>query len=103
MKKSENCRVHLNGYIDVPDHRLEAVKAALPQHIALTHAEDGCISFEVVEDSVILGRFMVSEVFKDQAAFDTHQERTKSSEWFEVTKGIPREYKITLEAESIGS
>ena len=96
MEKNESCRVHLSGYIDVPDDRLAAVKAALPQHIALTHAEEGCISFKVAEDDVIPGRFIVSETFTDQMAFDVHQVRTQNSEWFQITKGLSREYKITL-------
>jgi quinol monooxygenase YgiN len=40
------------------------------------------------------GRFLVSEVFSDRAAFDAHQERTRNSDWFAVTAGIPRDYTI---------
>jgi len=88
--------VHLNGRIDVPSGRLAEVAAALPAHIAATHAEAGCISFEVVPCETVAGRFLVSESFVDQAAFDAHQARTKASPWFTVTEGIPREYEITL-------
>lgn len=89
-------KVSLKGHIDVPPDRLADVAAALPAHIVATHAEAGCISFEVVPCDRVSGRFLVSEVFTNQAAFDAHQTRTKASPWAEITTGIPREYKITL-------
>lgn len=90
-------RVFLKGHIAVPADRLAQVRAALPEHIALTRAEPGCLSFEVEEDADVPGRFKVSETFESQAAFDAHQARTKASAWFEVTKGIPRDYEISTE------
>jgi len=96
MTGKENGKVYLNGYVDVPEDRLEAVKAALPEHIALTRAEAGCISFEVMPSDLVPGRFIVAEIFENQAAFDAHQERAQNSNWFTVTKGIPREYSITV-------
>ncbi|CUJ88056.1 Antibiotic biosynthesis monooxygenase [Ruegeria denitrificans] len=92
-----NGKIYLRGFILVPADRLEQVRAALPRHIALTRAEPGCLSFEVAEDTEIAGRFNVSEVFENRTAFDAHQVRTKASDWFHVTKGIPREYSITSE------
>ncbi|WP_170759713.1 putative quinol monooxygenase [Ruegeria lacuscaerulensis] len=97
MAPEDNGKVSLKGRITVPSDRLEQVRAALPDHIALTRAEPGCLSFEVAEDADIPGQFNVSEVFENQAAFDAHQERTKESAWFEITQGIPREYSITSE------
>ncbi|NOD34027.1 MULTISPECIES: putative quinol monooxygenase [unclassified Ruegeria] len=99
MTENSDQRVFLNGLIDVPQDRLEDVRAALPLHIALTRAEEGCMSFEVVEDQTTPGRFMVSEVFATQAAFDAHQVRTKASDWFQVTQGIPRNYTIETAAD----
>lgn len=87
-------KVYLQGHIDVPPDRLQAVAEALPLHIELTLAEPGCLSFEVVPSNDVAGRYLVSEIFSDQAAFDAHQQRTKSSEWFVVTQGIPRDYTI---------
>ncbi len=92
-------RIFLDGYIDVPPDRLDAVAAALPQHIALTHAEPGCLSFSVEPQDDYAGRFSVSEVFIDQAAFDAHQERMRASEWYAVTKGLSRTYTIRKAAE----
>lgn len=95
MSKPEK-RIYLNGYIDVPAERISDVSAALPLHIQLTLAEPGCISFEVTASETVPGRFNVAEVFVDQAAFEAHQERNKSSDWFKTTEGIPREYSITV-------
>ena len=91
-----NSKVYLNGYIDVPEERIDAVTAALPEHIALTEAEPGCISFSVEASADTPGRFLVAEVFVDQAAFDAHQTRTRNSEWFRITEGIPRHYEVSV-------
>lgn len=88
-------KIHLNGYLDVPQERWESVMQALPEHIALTHQEVGCISFHVTPSCDVPNRLMVAEVFADRASFDAHQFRTKASPWFEITQGIAREYEIT--------
>ncbi|HLP68501.1 MAG TPA: putative quinol monooxygenase [Rhizobium sp.] len=89
-----NKRIYLDGHIDVPSDRREAVMAALPQHIALTRAEPGCLKFEVTVSESVAGRLDVSEVFVDQTAFDGHQTRTRASDWFKVTEGIQRHFTI---------
>ena len=88
-------RIRLTGHIDVPADRLPAVTAALPEHIRLTRAEAGCLSFQVVPDSLHSGRFLVDELFVDRDAFEAHQARAKTSDWAQVTKGIPRHYEIS--------
>ena len=95
MENLRHQRVYLKGHIDVPEDRLELVSKALPDHIALTLKEPGCLSFEVIPCSLIENRFLVSECFVNQAAFDAHQERTTASPWFQITEGIPRDYRIT--------
>jgi quinol monooxygenase YgiN len=87
-------KIYLDGHIDVPAERMADVSAALPAHVALTRAETGCLSFNVTPCTTVPGRFLVSEVFADRAAFDAHQERTRNSDWFAVTEGIPRDYTI---------
>ena len=87
-------KIYLTGYLDVPEDRRDAVAEALPDHIELTRAEPGCLSFDVVLSDDIEGRYLVAEIFTDQAAFDAHQARMKSSYWFAVTQGIPRDYTI---------
>lgn len=87
--------VLLKGHIDVPADRLEQVSAALVAHIDLTRSERGCLFFNVDPCDVNAQRFIVSEAFVDQDAFDAHQKRAGSSPWAEVSTGIPREYEIT--------
>ena len=62
--------VVLKGHLDVPAEKLEAVRAALPEHIALTRAEAGCIRFEVRFSETQPDRLLVSEIFENQTAFD---------------------------------
>ena len=87
-------KIRLTGYIDVPASRLDEVRAALPEHIRLTRAETGCISFNVTASSEQKGRLLVEELFADRAAYNRHQARTKASDWATVTAGIPRHYVI---------
>ncbi|MEP4198086.1 MAG: antibiotic biosynthesis monooxygenase [Aliishimia sp.] len=70
------------------------VRSALPEHIKLTRAEPGCLSFfvEPTDDPFI---WQVDEEFVDAAAFEAHQTRAKASHWAAETKGIPRDFKIT--------
>lgn len=62
-------------------------------HVAATRAEDGCISFNIddTDDPMV---FDVMESFRDRAAFDAHQERTRNSAWFVATKGILRDFRV---------
>ncbi|MGL4321297.1 MAG: putative quinol monooxygenase [Paracoccaceae bacterium] len=66
----------------------------VPTHIALTHAEPGCLTFNVVQtaDPLI---WQVDESFVDQAAFEAHQTRTRASEWHALSAHIPRQFAIT--------
>ena len=86
--------VVLEGYIDVPSDRIEAVTSALSRHIELTRAEVGCIYFDVAADPAIAGRFNVYEIFTGRDAFDFHQRRAGASPWAEISVGIDRHYAI---------
>lgn len=90
--------VRLEGYLEVPQDRIAQVAAGLPAHIGLTLAEPGCLSFEVIPDPTISGRFLVREIFADQTAFDQHQTRTRASAWAEITAGLDRHYAITTDS-----
>ena len=87
--------IRLTGHIDVPQDRLAAVSAALPEHIRLTRAEPGCLSFTVTPDPDRQGRFLVTEQFSSRTSFEAHQARSAASDWARVTAGLPRNYKIT--------
>lgn len=70
-----------------------AVVAHLADHVALTRAEPGCLSFDIsaTDDSFT---FEVMESFRDRAAFDAHQARTRDSAWFAATRHILRDFRI---------
>lgn len=87
--------VNLKGHIDVPADRLDQIRAGLIDHIRLTRAEPGCISFEVTEDPDSPGRFNVAEEFTDSNAFHAHQTRAQASDWARISDGIPRDYSVT--------
>lgn len=76
------------------DAEAARVRAALPEHIRLTRAETGCISFEVVQtdDPMV---WAVAERFADAAAFQAHQSRAAASDWARQTAGIARDYKTS--------
>lgn len=88
--------VILTGHMDVPKARYPQVKAALEWHIKKTREEPGCLMFKVEPCRDVQYRFLVSEKFVDQEAFDAHQARTKESAWAEVTRLIPREYEVRV-------
>lgn len=71
----------------------DAVRRHLPEHVALTLAEPGCLRFAVepTEDPLV---WTVSELFADRAAFEAHQTRVRSSRWFDATSGIQRDYVV---------
>lgn len=83
----------------------ERVHAHLAEHIALTRAEPGCLSFDVAPtESEEIWR--VSERFVDEAAFDAHQRRVATSTWGRETAGIERSYVIrgrARDAESLAA
>ena len=88
-------KITLSGHIEVPNEELNAVLTELPNHIALTQQEAGCIIFTVTQDSENPQRFDVYEEFTNKAAFERHQARVKTSPWGEVTKNVERFYTVT--------
>ena len=69
------------------------IAACLPEHIELTRAESGCLSFEVAATDDPL-TWIVEEHFASEAAFAAHQARVTGSEWGRSTAGIERRYEI---------
>lgn len=72
----------------------DLVRQHLPEHLRLTRAEPGCLSFQVTatDDPLI---WQVAESFTDKAAFEAHQSRTRASAWHAATAHIRREYRLT--------
>lgn len=94
--------VELTGHL-VCAHEGEAatVRRYLPRHVELTHAESGCLRFDVkpTHDPLV---WSVSEKFADRAAFDEHQARVAASEWGRATVGIRRDFVVSLSATTLG-
>ncbi len=88
-------RVILKGFIIVLPNDLAEVKDELDNHIQLTRSETGCLIFKVTQDALNLCRFDVYEEFVDEAAFQAHQARVKSSRWREITVNVERNYTVT--------
>lgn len=65
----------------------------LPDHIALSRAEPGCLSFSVTQTAPLI--WQVDETFTNRAAFDAHQTRTRASAWFHATAHIPRAFTVS--------
>lgn len=89
-------KVILQGFIVVPESDLEIVKSELIVHKRLTLEEVGCLSFTVTADEINPHKFSVYEEFINQAAFDHHQLRVKSSKWGKVTKNVERHYQLNI-------
>lgn len=86
--------VRLNGRLICRDESEAArVRAALQEHIRLTRAEPGCISFNVTPtaDPLI---WEVAEEFTGPAAFEAHQARAAASDWARETRDITRDYTV---------
>ena len=88
-------KVILEGYIVVSEADLMAVKRALVNHIQLTREEDGCIVFDVSQDSENENRFNVYEAFSSESAFELHQQRVRSSAWGKASKEVKRYYQVS--------
>lgn len=86
--------IHLTGYIDIPEDRLDKVLDAMQAHINLTRAEPGCLYFVIKPDASNRCRLNVEEIFSDKAAFEYHQRRGAASVWADITKGIERHFMI---------
>lgn len=85
------------GFISIPEADLKAVLQALPEHIKLTLAEPGCLTFSVTPSNIDPRRYEVYEEFVDQQAFDYHQQRSLASEWAVVSKNVSRFYQGTVD------
>ena len=92
---SKGGEVRLRGQLICKNaEEMNIVHDFLPDHIRLTLAEQGCISFSVerTEKPLI---WQVDECFENADAFHAHQVRVGESEWGKKTQNIERKYTIT--------
>ena len=71
----------------------ELVRQHLPEHIRLSRAEPGCLTFNVdATDDPLVWR--LDESFADKAAFKAHGDRMRASAWFTATAGLARAFEV---------
>lgn len=87
--------IRLTGTLTCAPDEASAVRTALPEHIRLSRAEPGCLSFDVTETAP--GVFTVAERFADRAGFDAHRARTRASAWWQATGHMAREFTLAGE------
>jgi quinol monooxygenase YgiN len=88
--------VRLTGTIRCAADEVKRLRAAIPEHVALSRAEPGCLAFDIRATADPCA-YEVSERFVDQPAFEAHQARTRASAWWRETCHMPRDFEITRE------
>ena len=86
--------IRLRGQlICMTEAEADVVRLHLPEHIALTRAEPGCLTFDIAEtdDPMV---WEVMEAFRDRPSFEAHQTRNRASAWFAATRGILRDFRM---------
>ncbi|NOH71197.1 antibiotic biosynthesis monooxygenase [Vibrio pectenicida] len=84
-------KVVLKGFILVPESELGLVNSELIDHKRLTLEEEGCITFQVIENPL---RFDAYEEFIDRAAFEYYPKRVTTSRWGKITTHVQRYYEV---------
>ncbi len=91
-------KVYLDGQLIAKSASERAIiEQHLPTHIALSRAEPGCLKFEVSQDPEAPHCFHVSEIFDSESSFDSHQARTRASDWGRATEGVLRRFDKRVE------
>ena len=86
--------IRLKGHlICLSEDEAKTVRVHLADHIRMSRAEPGCLSFDVTQtDDPLI--WDVQESFRTRDDFDAHQTRTRASPWFEATRHILRDFRI---------
>jgi quinol monooxygenase YgiN len=74
----------LNAFIEVAPGDREAIRAALPDVIAATRAEDGCAEYGCYEDIEKPGRYVFIERWRDPKALERHMGAPHMAAWMKV-------------------
>ena len=86
--------VRVSGHLRCAPGEIDIVRDALPQHIRLSRAEPGCLSFEVTQDAGDPCRWNLAESFRDMDAFEAHRARTAASDWGRLTAHLHRDIRV---------
>src|SRR5207248_2844259 len=74
----------LTAFIEVAPSDRDAIRAALPDVIKATRAEDGCEEYGCYEDTLQPARFVFVERWRDKAALDRHLATPHMASWMKV-------------------
>lgn len=84
-------QIALSGHIFCADlQELKIVLDHLPEHVALSRAEPGCLYF-AIDQTVDPMIWQVEELFADEAALDAHKARMADSTWARVSAALKRD------------
>ena len=94
MTSQKTKMIHVTGTLTcATEAEAELVRQLLPEHIRLSRAEPGCLTFTVEPtDNPLVWR--LDEAFVDRLAFEAHQTRTRSSVWFKVSSNLGRDFRV---------
>jgi quinol monooxygenase YgiN len=74
----------LTAFIEVAQTDRDAIRAALPEVIAATRAEEGCEDYGCYEDTQSPGRYVFVERWRDKAALERHLGTPHMAAWMKV-------------------
>lgn len=83
--------VILNIYIHVKSDHVDAFKAATIENAYHSRKEPGVIRFDVLQQSDDATRFMLHEVYRDEAAHAAHRETPHYKAWVEKAGDVMAE------------
>ena len=80
----------LDDEVNEPDE-VGIVLAHLDEHVRLSRAEPGCLTFALRQSDDDPCLFDLDETYEDRAALDAHRARTQASAWGRATRDMRRD------------
>ena len=87
--------VRVTGTLTATGTDIETARRLIPDHVALSRAEAGCLRFNLTEAPDQPGLWRLDELFADRAAFEAHQRRTRASLWGRKSAGMVRDFTVS--------
>ncbi|UWQ52277.1 antibiotic biosynthesis monooxygenase (plasmid) [Leisingera caerulea] len=74
--------------------KTDLVKAELEKLIAITRAEDGCITYDLHQDNENPAHFMFYETWESRALWQTHMQAPHLAVYMDATEGAVAEFTL---------
>ncbi|UWQ85583.1 putative quinol monooxygenase [Leisingera caerulea] len=74
--------------------KTDLVKAELEKLIAITRAEDGCITYDLHQDNENPAHFMFYETWESRALWQTHMQAPHLAAYMDATEGAVAEFTL---------